>query len=71
MADLIKIIAVFLVIAFIPHIIIAIGIYAAVYMFWKMLYHAVTDEDSGDSGGSRSYDDDPGDHWGGTGNPYV
>ncbi len=72
MADLIKVIAVFLLIAFIPHIIIAIGIYVVAIYGIVGGFYLLKSLFSGDSsGGGGSHEPDPGDYWQGTGNPYV
>ena len=51
--------------ALIMGLIFTAGIYYLLYNIFKGLTSG-----SGGSGGSRSYDDDPGDHWQGTGNPW-
>ena len=54
--------------ALIMGIILTTGIYYLLYNIFKGL---TSGSSGGGSGGGSSYDDDPGDHWQGTGNPYV
>ena len=69
MLDLLKVIGVILFIAFLPQLIIGAGIYIVVFMVIGGIINAIFSDSSGGSGGgSRS---DGGDHWHGTGNPYV
>ena len=53
--------------ALIMGLIFTAGIYYLLYNIFKGL---TIGSSRGGSGGGSSYDD-PGDHWGGTGNPYV
>ncbi len=49
-------------------LILTAGIYYLLYNIFKGL---TSGSSGGGSGRSSSYDDNPGDHWQGTGNPYV
>ncbi len=69
MLDLLKVIGVILFIAFLPQLIIAAGIYIFVFMVIGGIISAIFSDSSGGSGGGSHSDD--GDHWHGTGNPYV
>ena len=69
MLDLLKVIGVILFIAFLPQLIIGAGIYILVFMVIGGIISAIFSDSSGSSGGGGSSDD--GDHWHGTGNPYV
>ena len=69
MLDLLKVVGVLLFIAFLPQIIIGVGIYIVVFMVIGGIIAAIFDDSPGGSGGGSRSDD--GDHWQGTGNPYV
>ena len=69
MLDLLKVVGVLLFIAFLPQIIIGVGIYIVVFMVIGGIVSAIFDDSHGDSGGGSRSDDS--DHWQGTGNPYV
>ena len=69
MLDLLKVVGVLLFIAFLPQIIIGVGIYIVVFMVIGGIFAAIFDDCPGGSGGGSRSDD--GDHWQGTGNPYV
>ncbi len=69
MLDLLKVVGVILFIAFLPQIIIGVGIYIVVFMVMGGIIGAIFDDSPGDSGGGSHSDDN--DHWQGTGNPYV
>ena len=53
-----------------PALIMGLIFTAGIYYLLYNIFKGLTSGSSGGSGGSRS-DDDPGDHWGGTGNPWV
>lgn len=69
MLDLLKVVCVILFIAFLPQLIIGVGIYIAVFMVIGGIIAAIFGDSSGGSGGGSRSDDS--DHWQGTGNPYV
>lgn len=54
-----------------PQLILGIIFTVGIYYFLYAMFKGITSGSSGGSGGSRSDDSDPGDHWHGTGNPYV
>ena len=66
MQGMFAIMGVLVLIAFGPAVLIAVGIYVVVYYVLGGLLHGLFGDDSG--GGGRS---GGGDHWHGTGNPYV
>ena len=54
-----------------PQLILGIVFTVGIYYFLYAMFKGITSGSSGVSGGSRSDDSAPGDHWHGTGNPYV
>ena len=54
-----------------PALIMGLIFTAGIYYLLYNIFKGITSGSSGGSDGSRSYDDDPGDHWQGTGNPWV
>ena len=56
--------------ALIMGIIFTVGVYYLLYNIFKGITSG-SSSSGGGSGGDEYYDTDPGDHWGGTGNPYV
>ena len=69
MINLLKVIGIILFIAFLPQLIIGVGIYIAVFMVIGGIIAAIFGDSSGSSGDGERSDDS--DHWQGTGNPYV
>lgn len=69
MLDLLKVVGIILFIAFLPQLIIGVGIYIAVFMVIGGIIAAIFGDSAGGSGGGGRSDDN--DHWHGTGNPYV
>ena len=53
-----------------PALIMGLLFTAGIYYLLYNIFKGLTSGSSGGSGGSRS-DDDPPDHWQGTGNPFV
>ena len=59
-----------------PALIMGLIFTAAIYYFLYCIFKGITSGTSsggsgGSSGGDEYYESDPGDHWQGTGNPYV
>ena len=54
-----------------PQLILGIAFTVGIYYFLYALFKGITSGSSGGSGGGRSDDSDQGDHWQGTGNPWV
>ena len=69
MLDLLKVFGIILFIAFLPQLIIGVGIYIFVFMVLGGIVSAIFSDSSGGSGGGSH--SDGGGHWHGTGNPYV
>ncbi len=53
-----------------PQLILGAVFTVGIYYFLYMLFKGLTGG-SGGSGGGGSHEPDPGDHWQGTGNPWV
>ena len=71
MLDLLKVVSIILFIAFLPKLIIGVGIYIVVFMVMGGIISALFSDRSGGSGGGGGSRSDDSDHWHGTGNPYV
>lgn len=54
-----------------PALIMGLVFMAGIYYFLYMIFKGITSGNSVDSGGGGSHEPDPGDHWQGTGNPWV
>lgn len=54
-----------------PQLILGIVFTVGIYYFFYALFKGITSGSSGGSGGGGSHESDSGDHWHGTGNPYV
>ena len=54
-----------------PQLILGAVLTAGIYYFLYALFKGITSGSSGGSGGGGSHESDSGDHWHGTGNPYV
>ena len=71
MKTILYIIAGLILLAIGPQLILGIIFTVGIYYFLYAMFKGITSGSSGEFGGSRSDDSDPGDHWHGTGNPYV
>ena len=71
MLDLLKVVGVILFISFLPQLIIGVGIYIVVFLVIGGIISAIFSDSPRDSGGGGRSRSDDGDHWHGTGNPYV
>ena len=71
MKTILYIIAGMILLAVGPQLILGIVFIAGIYYFLYALFKGITSVSSGGSGGGGSHESDSGDHWHGTGNPYV
>ena len=71
MKTILYIIAGLLLLSVAPALIMGLVFMAGIYYFLYMIYKGITSDSSGGSGGGGSHESDPGDHWQGTGNPWV
>ncbi len=71
MKTILYIIAGLILLAVAPHLILGLIFTVGIYYFLYALFKGITSGSSGNSGGGSSHEPDPGDHWQGTGNPWV
>lgn len=71
MKTIIYIIAGLILLAIGPQLILGAAFTIGIYYFLYMIFKGITSGSSAGSGGGRSDESDAGDHWHGTGNPWV